>query len=138
MVDNRYDTSVDMRTPLSRVRGLGASGHGASHWFVHRMTAVSNVPLILSLVIIIAAFAGRPYAEAIAIVSHPLVAILLILCIVSVTNHMRMGMQIIIEDYVHQRGLKIAAMVANNFYAVAIAIACLFAVLKVSFGRVIL
>ncbi len=137
MADNRADTRVDMRTPLSRVKGLGASGHGATHWWVHRLTAVSNVPLIVAFVIILAAMPGRSYAQAVTIVSHPLVAILLILCVLSVTNHMRMGMQIIIEDYVHDRGWKLLSMAANNFYAVVVAVACLWAILKISFGRIV-
>ncbi|HKH33873.1 MAG TPA: succinate dehydrogenase, hydrophobic membrane anchor protein [Beijerinckiaceae bacterium] len=135
MVDNRADTSVDLRTPLARVKGLGAAGHGAEHWWLHRMTAVSNIPLIVAFVIIVAALAFRSWEEAVRIVSRPLVALLLILCVISVTNHMRLGMQIIIEDYVHDKGLKIAAVIANNFYAVVIAVACLWAILKISFGR---
>jgi succinate dehydrogenase / fumarate reductase, membrane anchor subunit len=138
MVDNRYDTRVTMRTPLARVKGLGASGHGVEHWWLHRMTAVSNIPLIVSFVIIIANLAWRPYLEVIGIVSHPLIALLLILAVVSVTNHMRLGMQIVIEDYVHDKGWKIAAVMANNFYAAVIAAACLFALLKISLGRILL
>lgn len=135
MADNRSDTRVDLRTPLSRVKGLGASGHGVEHWWLHRMTAVSNVPLIVSFVIIVASLAFRPHAEAVRVVSHPVIAILLILTIVSVTNHMRLGMQIIIEDYVHDKGWKITALIANNFYAVVIAAASLWAVVKISFVR---
>ncbi len=137
MVDNRADTRRDMRTPLARVKGLGASGHGVEHWWLHRMTAVSNIPLIVAFVIILASLAWRSHAEAVAFVSHPVVAILLVLCVVSVTNHMRLGMQIIIEDYVHDKGYKIAAVIANNFYAVIIAVACLYAILKVSLGRIL-
>ena len=136
MADNRADTRVSMRTPLARVKGLGAAGHGVEHWWLHRVTAVSNVPLIISFVIIVAALAGSSYEGAVAIVSHPLTAILLLLAVISVTNHMRLGMQIVIEDYVHDRGYKIAALMANNFFAAVIAAACLFSVLKISFGRV--
>ena len=135
MVDNRPDTRVSMRTPLARAKGLGAAGHGVEHWWLHRMTAVSNIPLIVAFIIIVASLAFRSWEDAVRVVSHPLVALLLILCVVSVTNHMRMGMQIIIEDYVHDKGLKIAAVIANNFYAVVIAAACLWAILKISFGR---
>lgn len=135
MVDNRPDARRDLRTPLARVKGLGAAGHGAEHWWVHRVTAVSNIPLIVASIIVAAALAGKSWDEAVRIVSHPLVALVLILCVVSVTNHMRMGMQIIIEDYVHDKGWKIAAVIANNFYAVVIAVACLWAILKISFGR---
>jgi succinate dehydrogenase / fumarate reductase, membrane anchor subunit len=137
MVDNRPDTRVSMRTPLARVKGLGASGHGVEHWWLHRMTAVSNIPLVVAFVIIVANLAGRPYEDAVRIVSHPLVAILLILGIISVTNHMRMGMQIIIEDYVHDKGWKITAVIANTFYAAVVAVACLFAILKISLGRIL-
>ena len=136
MVDNRPDTRVSMRTPLARVKGLGAAGHGVEHWWLHRMTAVSNVPLIVAFVIIVASLAGRSHAEALRIVSHPIVAILLVLCFISVSNHMRLGMQIVIEDYVHDKGLKIAALIANNFFAAVIAVVCLFSVLKISFGWV--
>jgi succinate dehydrogenase / fumarate reductase membrane anchor subunit len=136
MADNRADTRVSMRTPLARVKGLGAAGHGVEHWWLHRMTAVSNVPLIIAFVIIVAALAGRSHAEALAIVANPLVAILLVLCFLSVTNHMRLGLQIVIEDYVHDEGAKIAALMANNFFAAVIAVVCLFSVLKISFGWV--
>jgi succinate dehydrogenase / fumarate reductase membrane anchor subunit len=137
MVDNRYDTTRTMRTPLARAKGLGAAGHGAEHWWLHRMTAVSNVPLVISFVIIVASLAGTTYEQAIGIVSHPLVAILLILAIISVTNHMRLGMQIVIEDYVHDKGLKLAVLIANNFYAVIVAVACLYGIVKVGLGRVL-
>jgi succinate dehydrogenase / fumarate reductase membrane anchor subunit len=100
------------------------------------MTAVSNIPLIVAFVIIVASLAGRGHHDAITLVSHPVVAILLVLCFISVTNHMRLGMQIVIEDYVHDKGLKIAALIANNFFAVVIAVVCLFSVLKISFGWV--
>ena len=137
MADNRADTRVSMRTPLARVKGLGASGHGVEHWWIHRVTAVSNIPLIISFVIIIAALAASPsYQEAIAVISHPLVAIILILAVISVTNHMRLGMQIPIEDYIHDKGWKLAVLIANNFYAVVIGVACLWAILKISFGRI--
>jgi succinate dehydrogenase / fumarate reductase membrane anchor subunit len=137
MADNRADTRVSMRTPLARVKGLGASGHGVEHWWLHRLTAVSNVPLVIAFVIIVAALAGSTYQDAIAIISHPLVAIILILAVISVANHMRLGMQIVIEDYVHDKGLKIIAVMANNFYAVIIGVACLYAILKVSLGRIL-
>ena len=136
MVDNRPDTRVSMRTPLARVKGLGAAGHGVEHWWIHRVTAVSNIPLIIAFVAIVATLAGRPHADALRIVSHPLVAILLSLTVISVTNHMRLGMALPIEDYVHQKGLKLAALIANNFFAAVIAVICLYSILKISFGRV--
>src|SRR3954462_15317423 len=99
MVDNRPDTRVSMRTPLARENGLGAAGHGVEHWWMHRVTAVSNVPLIIAFVAIVARVAGRPYAAAVRILSRPLVPTLLALCALSVPNHMRLGMTLPIEDY---------------------------------------
>jgi succinate dehydrogenase / fumarate reductase membrane anchor subunit len=136
MADNRADTRVDMRTPLSRAKGLGAAGHGAEHWWIHRLTAVSNIPLIVSSVVIVAAVAGRPYGDTLAVISHPLVSLLLILAVISVANHMRLGMQLPIEDYIHHKGWKLVATGANNFYAVVIAVACIFAILKIGLGRI--
>jgi len=136
MVDNRPDTRVSMRTPLARAKGLGAAGHGVEHWWLHRVTAVSNIPLVVSFVAIVATLAGRPHADALRIVSHPVVAILLSLTVISITNHMRLGMALPIEDYVHQKGYKLAALIANNFFAAVIAVVCLYSILKISFGRV--
>ncbi|MBM6593553.1 succinate dehydrogenase, hydrophobic membrane anchor protein [Microvirga pudoricolor] len=139
MADNRADTRVSMRTPLARVKGLGASGHGVEHWWLHRLTAVSNVPLVIAFVIIVAALAASPsYEGAVSVVSHPLVAIILILALISVTNHMRLGMQIVVEDYIHHKGQKIALTMLNNFYSVIIAVAGIFAILKISLGRILL
>jgi succinate dehydrogenase / fumarate reductase, membrane anchor subunit len=136
MVDNRPDTRVSMRTPLARAKGLGAAGHGVEHWWLHRVTAVSNIPLVVSFVAIVATLAGRPHADALRIVSHPVVAILLSLMVISITNHMRLGMALPIEDYVHQKGYKLVALIANNFFAAVIAVVCLYSILKISFGRV--
>jgi succinate dehydrogenase / fumarate reductase membrane anchor subunit len=136
MADNRADPRVDLRTPLSRVKGLGAAHHGVEHWWLHRVTAVSNIPLIIAFIIIVASLAGRPYPDAIRVLSNPFIAILLVLCFISVTNHMRLGVQIVIDDYVHAKGHRIVAVIANNFFAAVIAAICLFSVLKISFGRV--
>ena len=137
MADNRADTRVDTRTALSRTKDLGPAGHGVEAWWLHRMTAVSNIPLVLFFIVMVVGLAGRPHAEALAIVSHPLVAILFVLAIISVTNHMRLGLQIPIEDYVHDKGWKIVALMANNFYAVVIAVACLYGIVKIGLGRVL-
>ena len=131
-----YDKPGSIRTDLARVKGLGASGHGVEHWYTHRLSAIANIPLVISFVIIVASVAGRPWPEAIRIVSNPLVAILLGLLMISVTYHMRLGLQTVVEDYVHDGMLKFAAGIANTFFAVVIAAVCLFSVLKISFGRV--
>ena len=134
MVDNRYDTRRSMRTPLARAKGLGPAGHGAGHWWIHRLTAVSNIPLVIAFVIVVASLAGRTYEEAILIVSHPLISILLILAVISVTNHMRLGMQIIIEDYVHGEGGKLALLVLNTFFCAVLGAVAVFSILKIAVG----
>ena len=126
-----------IRTPRARVRGLGAAHHGASHWWLQRVTAAANVPLMIAFAIVVAMMAGRPYPEAVALVGHPLVALILILATVSVCIHMRLGMQVVIEDYVHGKGLKYALLLANTFYAVVVASACLYAILRVGLGRLV-
>ena len=130
------DTGADMQTPLRRVKGLGAAHHGVEHWYQHRLSAIANIPLVIGFVIVLASLAGRPWPEAVRIVSNPFVAILLGLMVISVTFHMRIGLQTVAEDYVHDRMLKFAFGIANTFFAIAIAAVCLFSILKISFGRV--
>lgn len=132
MVDNRPELRPSIRTARSRAKGLGPAGHGVGHWWLHRATAVSNVPLVIAFIVIVAMMQGRDYEAASRLVSHPLVAVLLILAILSVVNHMRLGLQIVIEDYVHDRGLRLAAVLANNAYAVVVGVACLYAILRIS------
>ncbi len=123
-----------MRTPLSRVRGLGSAHAGTDHFWVQRLTALSNAPLIVIFVGVVIATAGQDFATARAIVSHPAIAICLLLLIVSVCVHMRLGLQIVIEDYVHGQAAKFAATIANLFFVFAVGAALGFAVLKISFG----
>lgn len=127
-------SKTSLSTPLARVRGLGAAHAGTNHFWTQRLTALANVPLVIGLIVIVALAAGRPYPEARAIVGHPLSAILLLLLTGSVAVHMRLGMQIVIEDYVHAQGPKLAATIANTFFAAAVAGALAFSVLKIGFG----
>lgn len=127
-------SNSSMRTPLGRVRGLGSAKSGTGHFWLQRVTAVSNLILALVFLGVVISLIGKPHAAAAATLSNPLIAILMLLFVLSGTVHMRLGMQVIIEDYIHHEGLKIAAVIANTFFAIAIGAACAFALLKLSFG----
>lgn len=136
MADDRPVSDGSMSSAMSRVKGLGAAHHGVEHWYSHRLSAIANIPLVIAFVIIVANLAGRPWPDAIRIVSHPLVAVLLGLAVVSVTYHMRLGLQTVVEDYVHGRMAKFAIGIASTFFSILIAATCLFAILKIAVGRV--
>ena len=125
---------ADMRTPLSRVRGLGSAKDGTDHFWRQRVTAVANVPLLIFFVVMVIGLQGVSHAQFVAVMGSPVVAILMLLVILSATVHMRLGMQIVIEDYVHKEGAKIACLLANTFFTILIAAASIYAVLKMSFG----
>jgi succinate dehydrogenase / fumarate reductase, membrane anchor subunit len=125
---------MSYRTPLARVRGLGSAREGTGQFWTQRLTAASNLILVSFLICLLARLAGADYATVKATLARPLIAIPLLLLIVSGVVHMRIGMQSIIEDYVHAQGRRIIALMLNSFFALAIAMTCAFAVLKLSFG----
>jgi succinate dehydrogenase / fumarate reductase membrane anchor subunit len=125
---------TEHRTPLARVRGLGSAKSGTGHFWHQRLTAVANVPLTIAFVLIVIALLGRNHAAAQQILAAPLVAIVILLFIGSVTYHMRIGMQVIIEDYVHEETAKLALIMLNTFFAIAVALASAYAIFKLSFG----
>lgn len=123
-----------MRTPLKNVRHLGSAKEGADHFWKQRVTAVANVFLGLFLVWLIASLVGADHATVKTKLSNPIVALALLALIVSGTVHMRLGMQTIIEDYVNGEGTKIVLLMLNTFFVAFIALASVFAILKLSFG----
>jgi len=125
---------MSMRTPLSRVRGLGSAKSGTEHFWRQRVTAVANVPLTIAGVIIVVSLLGRNHAAVAQILGSPLIAIVLLLFFISVTYHMRLGMQVVIEDYVHGDRLKLTLVMLNTFFAFAVALSAAFAILKLAFG----
>src|SRR5450755_735533 len=126
--------SPSMRTPLGRVRSLGASHSGTSDFWRQRLTAVAMILLIIPVIVVVMSLLGHNQAGAAQILGSPLVAIILLLFIVASVWHMKIGMQVVLEDYVHDEKIKLAAVMANNFFSIAVALASIYAILKLSSG----
>ena len=125
---------MSMRTPLKNARNLGSAKEGADHFWLQRVTAIANLVLGLYLVWLLVGLVGADHATVASELSSPVPSLLLGLLVVSATIHMRLGMQTIIEDYVHSEGAKIALLMLNTFFAIAVGAASVWAVLKLSFG----
>jgi succinate dehydrogenase / fumarate reductase membrane anchor subunit len=123
-----------MRTPLGRVRYLGASHSGTTDFWRQRLTAVAMTVLIIPVVVIVMMLLGRNQAGAKLILGSLPIAIILILFIIASAWHMKIGMQVVIEDYVHNEKLKLASIMANNFFSFAVALASIYAIFKLSSG----
>ena len=125
---------AQMRTPLGRVRGLGSAKEGADHFWRQRLTAIANVPLLLFFIGLVVALNGAGYAQVHAALANPVTAVLMIAAVISVLVHMRIGMQVIFEDYVQGEGMKVALIMLNTFFTTAVGIVSVFALLKMGFG----
>jgi succinate dehydrogenase / fumarate reductase, membrane anchor subunit len=123
-----------MRTPLGRVLGYGSAKSGTEHFIRQRLTAIANVPLTIAAVLIVVSLVGHNHAAVVQILGSSLVAIVMLLFIISITYHMKIGMQVIIEDYVHGERAKYALLIANAFFAMAAGLSSVYAILKLSFG----
>ena len=123
-----------MRTPLSRVRSLGPSHSGPSDFWRQRLTAVAMILLIIPVIVVVMMLLGRNQAGAAQILGSPVVAIVMLLFIIASAWHMKIGMQVVIEDYVQNEKLKLASIMANNFFSVTVAMASIYAILKLSSG----
>jgi succinate dehydrogenase / fumarate reductase membrane anchor subunit len=123
-----------MRTPLGRVRGLGSAKDGVGEWIAARVTAVALLFLSIAFLILLLALAGRPHAEVVAALSTPAAAMLVLATTLLTTVHMRLGMQVIIEDYVHAEMPKLILLVGNWLFAWATGLVAAFAVLKMAFS----
>jgi succinate dehydrogenase / fumarate reductase, membrane anchor subunit len=123
-----------LRSPLGRAVGLGSAKEGVEHWWMQRLTAIALVPLALWFVASVIALAGADHVAVIEWLSGPLAAILMLLVIGATFYHAALGLQVVIEDYVHGEGAKFAALVLNKLICFALAVAGIFAVLKIAFG----
>ena len=122
-----------MRTPLGRARGLGSAKTGVDHWWAQRLTAIALVPLIVWFVVALVGHIGADHAAARAWIGQPVNAGLFVLLITATFHHAQLGVQVVIEDYVHTEGVKLASVVLTKGLAIVLAVAGIFAVLSIAF-----
>lgn len=127
-------TAARIRTPLARTRGLGSAKSGTEHFWLQRLTAIANMVLVVIVLLQIIPLAGADYATVRAALKSPVMSLPLLLLVLSGMVHMRLGMQTIIEDYVHSEGSKVLLLMLNTFFVIAVGLACVYAVAKFSFG----
>ena len=125
---------MSMRSELGKVRGLGAAHDGTSHFWMQRVTALANVPLVIYLVYFIMAHIGATRPMVLASVKNPFCALGLSLAMFSIFWHMKLGLQMVIEDYVHHPIVKILSLLLNTFYAFGLCGLALYAILKMNLG----
>ena len=132
---NASDTPKrSMRTPLGRVRNLGAAHSGTGDFWRQRLTGVAMTLLIIPVLVVVMMLIGRNQVGAAQILGSLPIALILLLFIIASAWHMKIGMQVVIEDYVHNEKLKLMAVMANNFFSIAVALASIYAILKLSSG----
>lgn len=124
-------------TGIGRVRGLGSARHGAHHWLAQRYSAAGNLLLVLWLLFSLASLPGLDHDSVVTWIANPLVAVPLMLMLVSIFWHLRLGMQVMLEDYVHDKGLAFLSMLLLNFYAIGGAAAGIFAIAKIAFTGIV-
>ncbi|MGI9498593.1 MAG: succinate dehydrogenase, hydrophobic membrane anchor protein [Geminicoccaceae bacterium] len=125
---------MQLRTPISHIKGLGSAKDGLGHWTMQRLTAIANLALIIWFLISAMTLAGADYQETRAWLASPVSASLMLLLIASVFYHAKLGLQVVIEDYVHHGGLKIAALTVVTLVTLGLGVTCAVAVLKTSFA----
>jgi succinate dehydrogenase / fumarate reductase membrane anchor subunit len=122
-----------VRSPLARVRGLGSAQHGVGDWWVQRVTAVALVPLALWFVASVISLAGADYLTVARWIGSPITAVILILLLLATFRHAQLGLRVVIEDYVHHEGMKIAMLLAVNAVLAILAVGSILSILKLVF-----
>jgi succinate dehydrogenase / fumarate reductase, membrane anchor subunit len=125
---------MNMKTPLKKVRGLGSAKSGTEHFWHQRLTAIANLPLLMFFVWFVIAHLGAERATVVSSVKNPLIAVALLLTLASVFWHMRLGLQVVIEDYVHSHSRKLAALLFNSAFVIVMFALAAYSILKMSFA----
>jgi succinate dehydrogenase / fumarate reductase membrane anchor subunit len=123
---------MSVQTPLARVQGLGAAHSGTGHFWRQRISAVALVPLSIWFVCSALGLIGADRDTAAAFLAHPVNAIAMALFVIAALNHMALGVQVVIEDYIHDEGPKVALLIFNSFFSWIVGAACLFALVKIA------
>ena len=121
-----------MRTDLGRVRGLGTAKEGVHHWWMQRLTAIALIPLTLWFIISIATLNNASYTETVNWLSIPLVSIFMILLVSATLYHALLGVQVVVEDYIHQEGLKFLLLIGLKFIFLVLGVVSIFSLLKIA------
>ena len=125
---------MSLRSPLGRVLGLGTAKDGTGHWWGQRVSGIALAVLGIWFAGAIATMSGFSHAETVAFIARPINALLLLLLSVTVAYHSYLGIQVVIEDYVHGHGLKAASLILSRFAHVFLAVAAIFAILRLGIG----
>lgn len=123
---------MNMRSPLSRARGLGSAKTGTGHWWAQRLTALALIPLVIWFVVSMIVVTGASHDEAIAFISSPINSVLLILLIVATFRHGQLGLEVVIEDYIHTKWLEVALIIAVKGAAIFLGVASVYAVIAIA------
>ena len=121
------------RTPRGRATGLGSAGTGTHHWWVHRISSVALVPLTILAIFPFIGALGGAHADVAATYANPFHALVAILFLATAFHHLMQGLQVVIEDYVHHKGLRTALLLGNTMFCAVMGLAGVFAVLKIAF-----
>ena len=122
------------RSDISRIKARGSAKSGAEHWWRQRVTAIANLLLVIWFLVSAVSLSGAGYEEARAWLGGQFNATMMVLLVVSLFWHARLGVQVVLEDYVHGRGLRLAAQIGLDFLTIALLVSCLLAILEVSLG----
>ena len=125
---------MGLQHPLGRVRGLGSAKAGSHHWWSQRVTAIALVPLTLWFVYSALTLAGSDYASGMKWLAQPANGILMVLLVIATFHHLQLGLQVVIEDYVHHEAVKLMALVVMKLSSIGLAVAAMFSIIKISFG----
>lgn len=125
---------MNLRTPLGQVRGLGSARSGTQHWWAQRLTAIALIPLSLWFVVFVIRSIGLGYLELLERFGKPYNVVLLVLMLGSFFYHAALGLQVVIEDYIHGEGAKLLTLLTMKFVMAVFAVSSIYAVLRIALG----